>query len=176
MSVLYRRACINDAEAIAQVHCESWRSTYPGLVPTDVIEAWADPGKRTAAWRTIIGGAPQSLWLAEQDGRIAGFASGGGTRGAEDGCDSQLFAVYLAAAVQRRGIGRALVAMVFADLLDRNYTSTRVEVMKGNAPAISFYERLGAQRVREAAFEMSGHALTEIIYRWPVLPRLNSDA
>jgi ribosomal protein S18 acetylase RimI-like enzyme len=176
MNVAYRRASVDDAEAIAYVHCESWRTTYPGLIPDEVIESWADLGKRTAGWRTIVNERPQTLWLAALNGRVVGFADGGEAREPNDGCDGQLFGIYLLAAAQRQGIGQQLVAKVIADLRAANYTSARVEVMKGNLPAIAFYERLGAKPVREAPFEMMGHSLIEIIYRWTELPRLNFDA
>jgi ribosomal protein S18 acetylase RimI-like enzyme len=176
MAIIYRRASRDDAEAIAHVHCESWRTTYPGLMPQAVIDAWTDPGKRVAGWRTIIGERPETLWLAEQDGRVVGFADGGKAREPNDGCDGQLFGIYLLVHAQRKGLGQRLVSNVFADLRAQGFTSVRVEVLKGNTPAISFYEQLGAERVREAPFEMMGHALTEIIYRWAELPHLNFGA
>lgn len=173
MNVAYRRASVDDAEAIALVHCESWRTTYPRLIPDEVIQSWADLDKRTAGWRTIASERPQTLWLGTLNDRVIGFADGGKAREPNDGCDGQLFGIYLLATAQRQGIGQQLVAKVFADLRAANYTSARVEVLKGNVPAISFYERLGAKPVREAPFEMMGHSLIEIIYRWTELPRLN---
>jgi ribosomal protein S18 acetylase RimI-like enzyme len=173
MKTIYRRATINDAAAVAQVHCQSWRSTYPGLVPQAAIDDWADLKKRTDGWQTIIAHQPESMWLALLDNRVVGFANGGRARTPNDECDAQLFAVYLLAEAQRQGIGQQLVANVFADLRAKNYASVRVEVLKGNAPAISFYERLGAQYVRDESFEMAGHSLTEHVYRWTVLPALN---
>jgi ribosomal protein S18 acetylase RimI-like enzyme len=172
MKILYRHATITDAAAIAHVHCESWRSTYPDLVPQAVIESWADLKKRTVGWQTIISEQPESMWLAVLDDRVVGFATGGKTRAPNDDCDTQLFAVYLLAEAQRQGIGRQLVANVFADLRAKNYASVRVEVLKGNTPAIAFYERLGAQYVREESFEMAGHSLIELIYVWRPLPTL----
>ena len=170
MNVLCRRALLSDAAAIAHVHCESWRTTYMGLIPDAVIEYWADLEQRTAGWRTIVSERPQTLWLAELDGRVVGFADGGKAREPNDGCDGQLFGIYLLAAAQRQGIGQQLVARVFADLRAQKFTSVRVEVLRGNLPAISFYERLGATLVREAPCEMMGHSMTEIIYVWRQLP------
>jgi hypothetical protein len=93
MTAIYRRALLDDAKAIAEVHCESWRTTYPGLIPDHVIESWADIDKRTQGWRTIVRERPQALWLAELNGRVVGFADGGKAREPNDGCDAQLFGI-----------------------------------------------------------------------------------
>lgn len=170
MNVIYRRASLDDAAAVAHVHCQSWRTTYPGLIPAEVIESWVDIDKRTVGWLKIISERPETLWLAESNGVVVGFADGGKAREPNDGCDGQLFGIYLMATAQRQGIGQQLVAKVFADLHAQNFTSIRVEVLKGNTPAISFYERLGATPVREAPFEMMGHSLIEIVYVWRQLP------
>jgi ribosomal protein S18 acetylase RimI-like enzyme len=173
MKTIYRRATINDAAVVAHVHCESWRTTYPGLMPDEVIASWTDLDKRTVGWQKIISERPETLWLAELNGHVVGFADGGKAREPNDGCDGQIFGIYLLATAQRQGIGQQLVANVFADLGAKNYASVRVEVLKGNTPAIAFYERLGAQYVRDESFEMAGHSLTEHVYRWTVLPALN---
>jgi ribosomal protein S18 acetylase RimI-like enzyme len=173
---VYRRAALEDADAIAHVHCESWRTTYTGLIPQHVIESWADIGKRIDGWRAIVRERPETLWLAELNGNVVGFADGGKAREPNDGCDGQLFGIYLLASAQRRGIGRQLVAKVFADLQAKNYASARVEVLKGNAPAIAFYQLLGATFVREAPFEMMGESLTEWVYVWRVLPSLEASS
>ena len=180
MNVAYKRATVSDAEAVAHVHCQSWRSTYPGLIPDAVITAWADLDQRTEGWQRIIHERPETLWLAVldggvvgfADGGVVGFADGGKARLPNDNCDGQVFGIYLLASAQRRGIGRQLVAKVFADLRANHYTSARVEVLKGNTPAILFYEQLGATFVREAPFQMLGESLVEWIYVWRTLPQL----
>lgn len=172
MTAIFRRALPDDAAAIAHVHCESWRTTYAGMIPHHVIESWADIGKRTDGWRAIVRERPETLWLAELNRSVVGFADGGKAREPNDGCDGQLLGIYLLASAQRRGIGRQLVAKVFTDLHAKNYTSARVEVLKGNTPAISFYEQLGAIFVREAPFEMMGESLMEWVYAWRELPKL----
>lgn len=172
MNVAYKRATVQDAEAVAHVHCQSWRSTYPGLIPDAVITAWADLDQRIEGWQRIIHERPETLWLAVLDGAVVGFADGGKARVPNDDCGGQVFGIYLLASAQRRGIGRQLVANVFADLRANHYTSARVEVLKGNTPAILFYEQLGATFVREARFQMEHVSLTELVYVWRQLPEL----
>ncbi len=170
MITKYRRASIDDAEAVARVHCESWRTTYFGLIPDHVIEAWSDLEKRTQGWREIIATRPETLWLADQNGEVVGFADGGVAREPNDGFAGQLFGIYLLKFAQRQGIGRALVRQVFDDLQAKGHSSARVEVLAANSPAIGFYQGLGASYVRDVAFEMMGETLIESVYGWDRLP------
>jgi len=170
MSVTYRRIRAGDAAGVARVHCESWRTTYPGLIPAHVIAAFADEDKRRAGWQEIIDRRPGAVWVAESAGEIVGFADGGPARTPNDGCDGQLYGLYLLQAAQRRGIGGALMRHVHSDLRAAGYTSARVEVLKGNAPAIAFYEASGAVMLREASFRMMGEDLVELVYAWQPLP------
>ena len=78
----------------------------------------------------------------------------------------QLFALYLVEKAHRQGIGQALTQTALDYLQTIGHTSVRVEVMKDNWPAIRFYERLGATFREAAQFEMSGVALTELVYGW----------
>ncbi len=170
MTTKYRRASIHDAEAVARVHCESWRTTYPGLIPDHVIDAKSDPEKRTHGWRKSIATQPETLWLADQNGEVVGFADGGIAREPNDGFSGQLFGIYLLKSAQRKGFGRALVGHVFDDLQAKGHTCARVEVLATNLPAIRFYQGLGAHYVRNVPFEMMGETLIESVYGWDRLP------
>ena len=61
-----RAATAADAAAIAAVHRESWRTTYAGILPLDVIAAQAGR-KSEAAWRRRLIDAPawEATWIAE---------------------------------------------------------------------------------------------------------------
>ena len=166
MTTQYRRASIDDADAVARVHCESWRTTYPGLIPDHVIEAWCDLEKRTKGWREIIATRRATLWLADQNDQVVGFADGGVAREPNDGFSGQLFGIYLLKSVQRQGVWRALVGHVFDDLRAKGYSNARVEVLATNSTAIRFYQGLGARYVRDVPFEMMGETLVERVYGW----------
>jgi hypothetical protein len=43
------RACPDDAEAIARVHVDSWRTTYQGILPDEVL-AGLSVERRRAFW------------------------------------------------------------------------------------------------------------------------------
>ncbi len=170
MDFKFRRPSPADAPAIARVHCESWRTTYPGLIPAHVIEAYSNYEKRTVGWNEIVATRPETVWLVELDGEVVGFADGGKAREPNDGCSGQLYSIYLLHTAQRRGFGRELMRHVHADLRAAGHTSARVEVLKGNESVIAFYEESGAAFVREVPFRRMGEEMAELVYRWQPLP------
>jgi GNAT superfamily N-acetyltransferase len=99
-----------DAGALARVHRESWRTTYAGILPLEVIARHA--GRNTKR-RGAAGSAPlaaQRHWIAERPGEgSSGFASCGPARAPIEGLDAEIYALYVLQSAQRRGIGRELV-------------------------------------------------------------------
>ncbi|HSR23068.1 MAG TPA: GNAT family N-acetyltransferase [Candidatus Eisenbacteria bacterium] len=163
-----RLALAADAAEIARVHVASWRTTYPGLLPAryldamdvrDYEESWArtiqDPYRRSA------------VLVVEEEGRVVGFASCGRERDGEQGYEGELYAIYLVQEAQGRGHGRALVQAAAAALAIRGLTSMIVWVLRDNARARGFYERLGARYVRGRPLDLGlGFSVPEVAYLW----------
>ena len=55
-----RPAVIHDARAIAQVHVESWKSTYRGILPEALLDGLSVE-KREASWRELLTAHASSL-------------------------------------------------------------------------------------------------------------------
>jgi L-amino acid N-acyltransferase YncA len=105
---MIRLALPNDAAEIARVHVDSWRSSYRGLLADEFLDSLSEAGY-TDRWRRVIGdGASRVLVVEEADG-IVGFASGGRERAGESGYEGELYAIYIVAGSQRKGLGRELV-------------------------------------------------------------------
>jgi L-amino acid N-acyltransferase YncA len=166
--MVIRPAVLADAEAIARVHVESWRTTYAGIVPDEFLAALSVE-RRAEVWRNNLAENRQSyLVVAEQAGEVIGFAVGGPNREAEDKYGAELYAIYLLANTQKRGTGRALMKAVVQELARRGFTSLLVWVLVDNS-ACQFYQRLGGQFVREKEIEIGGLALKEAAYGWKSL-------
>ena len=119
---------IDDARAIAEVHVESWKSTYRGIVPDALLDGLSVE-KRESGWRDLL--APQdsrsvTIVGCEAGGSVVGFASGGKEKTGELGCDGELYAIYLRHEVQRKGLGALLVRHVAQELVLRGFGSMAV--------------------------------------------------
>jgi ribosomal protein S18 acetylase RimI-like enzyme len=166
---LVRLAEVEDAAAIAAVHVASWRTTYRGLLPDDFL-ASLDQAGYEERWRRILGNEASSRVYVAADGReIVGFASGGRERAGEDGYSGELYAIYVVAESQGRGHGRRLVQAVAGGLRELELTDMIVWVLRDNAGARRFYERLGGTYVRSQPITIGATLLQEVSYGWRTL-------
>lgn len=162
-----RPATAADARAIAEVHIASWRSTYVGLLPDEVL-ANLSVERRENYWHGELThpDTPHFIYIAESDdGQIVGFASGGPERDGRPPYTGELYAIYLLAEHQGKGIGRALAHAVAEHLRAQGMSAMLVWVLKGN-PAARFYEALGGQNVAEKPLTIGGADRIEIAYGW----------
>jgi ribosomal protein S18 acetylase RimI-like enzyme len=166
MSVQYRRATIDDARIIAETHCASWLTTYPGLIADHVIAERTNVEKRAQGWDTIFQEGNAEVWLAHDDQTpCLGFCSFGALRSKDVETDGQITALYLLQPAQRRGIGRALLAIAIKQMIARNYKSACVEVLKEN-PAEKFYRAMGGELAYTAHVQEFGVEIVESVYVW----------
>ena len=168
-----REARIEDAAAIARVHVDAWRTTYPGIVPADYLASLSYL-EREEMWRNGLT-APEYgefTHVAENDRReTVGFATGGPERSGKLEYCGELHAIYLAAGSRRQGIGRRLVHSVAERLLQLQYDSVMVWVLANN-PSRAFYEALGGEKFFETEVEIGGSRMIEVAYGWKDIHRL----
>ena len=167
--VLIRAATQDDAGSISRVHVESWRTTYRGIVP-DQFLADLNVEERAVRWREVLRSDPY-IFIAEQEGQIVGFISGGAIREPLEECDAELFAIYLLAEVQGKGIGTSLLMELAKRLEADSFQRMAVWVLEANASR-GFYERSGAVRVTEKEIEIGGVMLPVVAYAWRSLKEI----
>jgi GNAT superfamily N-acetyltransferase len=114
-----RRARPEDAAAMAQVHVESWRQTYRGIMSDELLD---DPGlleRRVRFWTAALTDERFSgnrVAVAERDGRIVGIAmSGPASDATEAARPTELYLLYLLADHHGSGLGRGLLDAVLGD-------------------------------------------------------------
>jgi GNAT superfamily N-acetyltransferase len=161
-----RAATEHDAVAISHVHVQSWRTTFAGIVPEEYL-ATLDEAERALLWREWLIRDIQ-VYIADLDGEIVGFISGGAIREPLQTCDAELYAIYLLERAQRQGIGTALLKKLAESLLSKGFTSMIVWVLEKN-PWRNFYERSSAQIVTAKDIQIGGVMLSEVSYGWPDL-------
>lgn len=169
-----RAATAADAAAIAHVHRESWRTTYTGILPLDVIEQHA--GRQSEAmWRSRLTGRPalECAHVAELDGQIVGFASCGQARHLLEGLEAEIFALYVLQEHQRRGAGRALVRACARHFVRHGLFGFYLWVLKANRARL-FYETMGGVEIGEKSERLGQHSFSEVAYGWHDLTPLVS--
>jgi ribosomal protein S18 acetylase RimI-like enzyme len=166
-----RRATLDDAAALAEVHEATWRETYAGLMSEQMIDALTADA-RAEAWRRILSGQAGYLgttYVAEGGGKLVAYASCGEQRDASLaalGYAGEFAAVYVLGSAQRRGLGTALMRTMMRDLTDRGLTGFTLWVPRDNIPARSLYEQLGGRRIGQRTETGPHGTLVEVAYGW----------
>lgn len=145
-SVQVRPAKRTDAHGIAAVHVQSWRETYSGFIPDHLMGADALEARRRM-WESVLGldPFPGTIFVAERDGQVVGFAFAGSadhadaTKGFAPARDVHLYSIYLLANEQGAGTGSALLLAVLED------RPAQLWVLRANDRARAFYARHGFQ-------------------------------
>lgn len=83
LAIPLRRATLSDAPDVGALHVACWHETYRGILPDEML-ASLSVDSRTAMWSKILG-EPSAfvgteVCVAEDQGRVIGFASCGGQR------------------------------------------------------------------------------------------------
>ena len=172
--LVLRPAQAGDAGRIARVHRESWRTTYAGILPLDVIATLAGR-KSEAVWMRRLAVPPESqcTWVDERAGRLVGFANCGDARHRLEGLDAEIYALYVLQEDQRQGIGRELVRACARHFVRQGQFGFYLWVLKANR-ARMFYEALGGVEIGEKTERLGLHSFAEIAYGWHDLTGLVS--
>ncbi|WP_232527844.1 GNAT family N-acetyltransferase [Microbacterium suaedae] len=143
-SIRVRPAELSDADGIADVHVQSWRETYSGVIPDRFMGADA-LAARKRMWGSILSRdpLPGAIAVAERRGQVVGFAFAApsdhpdATKGVTPARDLNLYSIYLLAHEHDAGIGSSLL-----DAVLENHPA-QLWVLSGNQRARAFYERHG---------------------------------
>jgi len=163
-----RPATPRDLEPIAALHAESWRTAYRGIFPDDYLDSRVIEDRRTV-WkdRFATPHPNQMVIVSEGDSGLEGFICAFGDEDPQWG--SLIDNLHVAPHLKRGGIGTLLMREGAAWLRD-HYPSSGAYLwaLEANAPARSFYERLGAREAETVQTETAGggHAMS-CRYVWP---------
>lgn len=178
--VTLRKATQADAAALGALHVASWHETYTGVIPDEML-AELSVDARTAMWSKILGAPDEfgraAVFVAEDNGRVIGFGACGQQREdalTDKGFSGEFGAIYVLRSHQRRGVGRSIIAAMSNELSAAGHTAACLWVLRQNAPARAFYEKLGGIVVAEKVDERPNATLVEDAYGWRDLSSLVS--
>lgn len=163
---IVRPAGSRDVPGVQRVARRGWHAAYGDILSEETIEAkldeWYDPtGIREYVEREDVG-----YFVAEADGQVLGYASGGPS---DEGPDvGFLGAIYVDPDHWGEGIGSRLLDRVEAFLADRGYDRLRFRVLAENDVGTSFYRSRGYEVVEETETELGGEVVSELVFEGPI--------
>ncbi len=171
-----RRGIVEDAAGIAAVFVETWRDTYPGMLPDRVLVRMSDEAQATYWARLLSARRPSEfvqVAIGGAKGAIAGFGSAGPARSGA-ARQGEIYTLYIRPNWQNQGLGRGLICALFQGLRERGCKSAMLWVLAAN-PSRFFYEAMGGQRAFEQVERLWGMDVPQIGYHWPDLAKCFAD-
>ena len=150
-----RDAVIDDADALATAHIDSWRGAYRGLVPDEYLDADAFATTRRDQWRawTWQSDIGSRLFVATIHERVAGFGHAGpeipGSEATEPVATEsvvargEIYGFYLHPSAWGSGAAGALMSRCEEFLRDEGFATAILWAPRDHPRARAFYEKAG---------------------------------
>jgi GNAT superfamily N-acetyltransferase len=165
---MLRPATAEDAAVIAQLHIDSWRSAYRGILDAAYLAGPIEQDRRDVwAARFAAPGGDRQLTVAEDRAGPIGFVC---TYGNDDPVYGALVDnLHVLPRAKGRGVGRSLLASA-GEWAARRYPRAGLYlwVFEANEPARRFYDRMGGavvERILEPNPAGGGESLS-LRYAW----------
>ncbi|GJL94679.1 MAG: N-acetyltransferase [Hyphococcus sp.] len=155
-----RSATEADYDAIAEVHTESWRDSYKGILPDDYLSEQAAVDLR-ARWDDVDITPEDCVLVAEEDGKITGFIVVWGRP------SPFIDNLHVRPSIRSGGVGAKLMCAAAAKLQSDGQTTAYLWVMADNPRARAFYERLGGVVTGEEEKDIFGNKALNYKIEWP---------
>jgi ribosomal protein S18 acetylase RimI-like enzyme len=166
--VIVRPARAEDARRIAEIHVETWRATYPGVMPQQLLDDLS-VDERERNWTSWLAHPETDVFVAEHDNEVVGFVNAGRSWGVPGA--GEVYAIYVVPKAQGIGAGRALMDAAVA-ALEKRWDEAILWVASENPQARRFYERYGwvadGERIDDS---FAGASVPETRYRLSSLKR-----
>lgn len=163
-----RKATTKDAAEIANVHINSWREAYQGLLPQSFLDDRPLYFKnRYELWKRVTADESQTTFVAESDDNgVVGFINGYTARDKGYENFAEVYCIYLLQKYHGQKVGFRLLKDFFEVLIKKGFNKAYLWVLKDN-PTIKFYESTGAKKVDNIKKAViGGKNVEELCYVW----------
>ena len=138
-----RRADVNDARILGEIHSQSWKVAYKGIVPDSVLDN-INADKRQKYFEKALSEKGEEDTLIFKDDKAVGFMCIGKCRDEDkDDTYGEIWGMYLLPEYWNQGIGTYLINYGLNELKSRNYKKVTLWVLEENINARKFYEKIG---------------------------------
>lgn len=138
-----RYADISDAKTLGEIHSRSWKVTYKGIVPNEILESFTIE-KRQKYFEKALMDKREEDAIAFKDNEAVGLICIGKCRD-KDKPDvyGEIWGIYLLPEYWNMGIGSELINWGLIELKKRHYSKVTLWVLEENINARKFYEKIG---------------------------------
>jgi len=166
--ITLRKATFEDSAEIANVHINSWRESYKGLISEGFLnERPLFFKNRYELWKRVTVNEKQVTYVAEcEKNGVVGFVNGTHGRDESRKDYAEVWCIYLLEKYHGRKVGFHLLKLFFDAHVNLGFEKGYLWVLANN-PTISFYEKVGGKFIGETIEdEIGGQKVTELCYVW----------
>ena len=159
-----RFATPEDAQAVAEIHVEAWRSAYAAILPEAFLSSLT-VSSRLAFWEQFLSEKKGDLQVAMAGDRMVGWINTGPCRDVDAATDdAEIWAFYVSPVVWSKGVGRELWVSARAHLLEQGHRQCHLWVLAQNTRAIRFYKAAGfdGDKSSTKTIEVGGSKVDEL--------------
>jgi ribosomal protein S18 acetylase RimI-like enzyme len=156
-----RPARLEDARRLGEIHVETWRATYTGVMPQELLDSLSVDA-RERLWSEWIPNPEVAVFVADSDDEVVGFVSVGPSLTEPE--IGELYAIYVVPRAHGTGAGPALMDAA-VESLGRRWHEAILWVATENPRARRFYEREGWSSDGERVESFAGAEVPETRYR-----------
>lgn len=154
----------SDARAMARIYVQTWRDTYLSLIPFGFLFDMS-VSRQEADFHSELGSRGIISFVAEQEGRVVGFVTGGEERHKNGIYGGEIYTLYVLKSFQRQGIGGKLVSALVRQFNRIGMYSMIVRVLKLN-PYRRFYRKINGTYLKTERLPFAGEIMEVEAYGW----------
>ncbi|MDD2839712.1 MAG: GNAT family N-acetyltransferase [Rickettsiales bacterium] len=137
MNVIVRLAKIEEARVISEINMNTWKGSYRGYIPNDVLDTRNITENMLQNRLDDI--SNKNIFVAEVDKKIIGYTS----IKRHTKMEVEIGSFYILPEYQRLGIGGILLKEVLINLKNNGYKKVIVWTMKNFEKSNNFYKKYG---------------------------------
>jgi GNAT superfamily N-acetyltransferase len=164
LTIDIRKARIDDADAICDVHAEAWQGAYAGIIPHKALRAMIN--RRGRQWWANAIQRGVRILIMEVGGRVVGYATLGRNRARELKQEGEVYELYLRPECQGIGLGTRLFAAARRQAEEDGLRGLVVWALEDNLNAMSFYAGQGGRDIAEGVEIFEQKALRKVAFVW----------
>jgi ribosomal protein S18 acetylase RimI-like enzyme len=166
MTVAYRIATREDAEALAELGAQTFTDTFGHLYQPDDLEIFLQ-NHSMANWEKELTDPAFEVRIAERDGRLVGYVKLGPPHLPFEprGEAAELRQLYVVEEMKGQGIAHELISWVIERARDLGADYLYLSVFTENERARRFYEKYDFEPEGTYAFMVGSHADEDIVMR-----------
>ncbi|WP_138205610.1 GNAT family N-acetyltransferase [Haloimpatiens lingqiaonensis] len=138
-----RYADVDDAKILGQIHSESWKVAYKGVVPDEVLNNITAEKRQKYFEKALTEGWEEDAIIFKDDKAVGLICIGKCRDEDKEEFWGEIWGIYLLPEYWNMGIGFELMNWGLNELKRRNYKKIALWVLERNINARNFYEKMG---------------------------------